>query len=54
MTADGEFVNIVAEDVDFFDYHYGRKFGYPLVRPAARQCSFPPTAAAGSTTGRFR
>ena len=35
MTANGEFVNIVAEDVDFFDYHYGRKFGYPLVTPDA-------------------
>ena len=41
MTADGEFANIVAEDVDFFDYHYGRKFGYPLVRPAAKTVLFP-------------
>ncbi len=31
MTVDGEFVNVAAVDIDFFDYHYGKKFGYPLV-----------------------
>ena len=41
MTVDGELVRTVTEDVDFFDYHYGRKFGYPLVTPSAGTVIFP-------------
>ena len=41
MTIDGKFVRIAAEDTDFFDYHYGRKFGYPLVTPDASHVVFP-------------
>ncbi len=41
MTADGIFVNVAAEDTDFFDYHYGRKFGYPLLTLDASAVLFP-------------
>lgn len=41
MSADGEQATVVTEDVDLFDYHYGRKFGYPLVTPDAKSVLFP-------------
>ena len=33
MTTAGEYIRTVASDTDFFDYHYGRRFGAPLVSP---------------------
>lgn len=41
MTTDGDPICQAAQDVDFFDYHYGRKFGYPLVMPDNRTVIFP-------------
>ena len=41
MTADGTPVGEAAQDADFFDYHYGRKFGYPLVTPDQATVIFP-------------
>jgi len=38
---DGEPVHTVAHDADFFDYHYGRKFGYPLVTADSSRVIFP-------------
>ncbi len=36
MNADGSEPRVVLQDTDFFDYHYGRTFGYPLVSPNGR------------------
>lgn len=40
-TRSGEPVEIVARDTNFFDYHYGRRFGFPLVTPDGRSVVFP-------------
>ena len=36
MDGDGTEPRVVLQDRDFFDYHYGRTFGYPLVSPDGR------------------
>ena len=41
MTADGNEGHVIAEDVDFFDYHYGRTFGAPLVSQSTASVLFP-------------
>ncbi len=33
MSADGSREQVVLTDTDFFDYHYGRTFGYPVISP---------------------
>jgi dipeptidyl aminopeptidase/acylaminoacyl peptidase len=33
MTADGHEARVIATDSDFFDYHYGRTFGPPIISP---------------------
>ena len=33
MAADGSDARVIAQDSDFFDYHYGRTFGPPIVSP---------------------
>lgn len=33
IAPDGSDERILERDTDFFDYHYGREFGYPLVSP---------------------
>lgn len=40
MTASGRDPRRVAADTDFFDYGYGRTFGYPLISPDATQVVF--------------
>jgi dipeptidyl aminopeptidase/acylaminoacyl peptidase len=41
MTTAGEEARTVVEDTGFFDYHYGRKFGHPLVSPDGNTVVFP-------------
>ena len=41
LTADGKPISIAAEDTDFFDYHYGRKFSYPLLTADDKIVLFP-------------
>ncbi|MEM7028560.1 MAG: S9 family peptidase [Chloroflexota bacterium] len=41
ITTAGEAGRVVAEDVDFFDYHYGRTFGTPLVSQSTDSVLFP-------------
>jgi dipeptidyl aminopeptidase/acylaminoacyl peptidase len=40
LSPDGGEARVVLEDSDFFDYHYGRSFGYPLVAPDGRHFLF--------------
>ena len=40
MGPDGADPRVILEDRDFFDYHYGRSFGYPLVSPDGRHFLF--------------
>jgi dipeptidyl aminopeptidase/acylaminoacyl peptidase len=40
MHGDGSEPRVVLEDRGFFDYHYGRTFGYPLVSPDGRWLLF--------------
>jgi dipeptidyl aminopeptidase/acylaminoacyl peptidase len=37
---DGTAPEVILEDRDFFDYHYGRSFGYPTVSPDGAQVLF--------------
>ncbi|MGH9174859.1 MAG: hypothetical protein ACRD1H_10900, partial [Vicinamibacterales bacterium] len=37
---DGSDPTVILRDHDFFDYHYGRTFGYPKVSPDGRQFLF--------------
>ncbi len=37
---DGGEAALVVQDEDFFDYHYGRTFSYPLVSPDSRRVAF--------------
>jgi dipeptidyl aminopeptidase/acylaminoacyl peptidase len=41
MTAEGEPVRSITTDTDFFDYIYGRRFGYPLIPPDGEPVAFP-------------
>ncbi|MFP3952057.1 MAG: prolyl oligopeptidase family serine peptidase [Candidatus Bathyarchaeia archaeon] len=41
MSVSGERIKTVVSDADFFDYHYGRRFGYPLVSPKGGIVVFP-------------
>ncbi|MEM7129394.1 MAG: alpha/beta fold hydrolase [Chloroflexota bacterium] len=41
MTVDGGESRVVAEDGDFFDYHYGRTFGFPLTSYTRQSILFP-------------
>lgn len=41
MTPDGGGARSLVKDEDFFDYHYGKKFGYPLVSPDGGTVIFP-------------
>lgn len=38
--ADGRGSRLIAQDTDFFDYGYGRTFGFPLVRPDGGTVAF--------------
>jgi len=40
MNGDGSEPRVVLRDTDYFDYHYGRTFGYPLVSPDGRSFLF--------------
>ena len=40
MDADGANPRVVLRDTDFFDYHYGRTFGYPTIAPDGRTFLF--------------
>lgn len=40
MAADGSGQRVIASDSDFFDYHYGRTFGLPLVSPDGARVLF--------------
>lgn len=40
MPASGGEGKVIATDSDFFDYHYGRTFGYPLVSPDGKTVLF--------------
>ncbi len=41
VTTEGGAARVFAEDVDFFDYHYGRTFGAPLVSQNTESILFP-------------
>jgi dipeptidyl aminopeptidase/acylaminoacyl peptidase len=41
MTTNGKRSRTVATDTDFFDYHYGRRFSYPVVSPGGETVVFP-------------
>ena len=41
MKLDGRDIQPVAYDKDFFDYHYGRSFGFPLVSQSTNSIIFP-------------
>jgi len=41
MTAEGERVRTVVKDTGFFDYIFGRRFGYPVVSPQGETVVFP-------------
>ncbi|HEX8683683.1 MAG TPA: prolyl oligopeptidase family serine peptidase [Ardenticatenaceae bacterium] len=40
IAPDGSDARVIATDEDFFDYHYGRTFGLPLVSPDSQQVLF--------------
>ena len=40
IAADGSDARVVLTDEDFFDYHYGRSFGYPLIAPDGERFLF--------------
>src|SRR4029453_7804872 len=40
MTADGADARVIAGDNDFFDYHYGRTFGPPIISPDGQTALF--------------
>ena len=40
IAADGGDARVIASDNDFFDYHYGRTFGPPIVSPNGRTALF--------------
>ncbi len=40
MPASGGEGRVIARDEDFFDYHYGKTFGYPLVSPDGKTVLF--------------
>ncbi|MCU0490190.1 MAG: S9 family peptidase [Chloroflexaceae bacterium] len=40
MDSDGGNPTVIARDEDFFDYHYGRTFGPPLISPDSSQLLF--------------
>jgi dipeptidyl aminopeptidase/acylaminoacyl peptidase len=40
VALDGTDATLLAQDDDFFDYHYGRTFSSPLVRPDSQQLVF--------------
>ncbi len=40
MPASGGEGRVIARDTDFFDYHYGKTFGYPLVAPDGQSLLF--------------
>jgi dipeptidyl aminopeptidase/acylaminoacyl peptidase len=40
IAPDGGDEQVIAHDEDFFDYHYGRTFGLPLVSPSGQQVLF--------------
>ena len=41
MNLDGSEIHTVASDNDFFDYHYGRSFGFPIVSYSTNSIIFP-------------
>ncbi len=41
MDANGDQQRVITVDHDLFDYHYGRKFGYPLVSAPTNRLLFP-------------
>jgi dipeptidyl aminopeptidase/acylaminoacyl peptidase len=40
VAPDGDDPRVVLTDEDFFDYHYGRSFGYPLIAPDGKHFLF--------------
>ena len=40
ITLDGKDQQVVVQDTDFFDYSYGRTFGYPMVSPDGERILF--------------
>ena len=41
MNLDGSEIHPVAYDQDFFDYHYGQSFGFPLISQSTNSIIFP-------------
>ncbi len=41
MSSEGGAARLIASDSDFFDYGYGRTFGYPLISPRSGEVAFP-------------